>query len=54
MSSYGIVTEEMRARMEEKKKKMPPIRLSSFVDPRQPWVLVPDGSLLGIFDWVSD
>lgn len=34
------------------KRKLPPIRLSSFVDPRQPWILVPDGSLKGYFDWV--
>ena len=50
MTSYGVDS----AKLKEAKDKLPPIKLSSFVDPTQPWVLVPNGSLLGFFDWVSE
>ena len=49
MTSYGIETSKLKAARE----KLPPIKLSSFIDPTQPWVLVPNGSLLGFFDWVG-
>lgn len=48
MSSYGVETSKLK----DAKKKVPPIQLQSFLDPRSPWVLVEDGSLLGFFDWV--
>lgn len=48
MSNYGVPT----AKLKEARSKLPPIKLSSFVDPREPWVLVPDGNLLGFFGWV--
>lgn len=48
MSSYGIDT----SKLHESRQKSPPVRLKSFFDLNQPWVLVPDGSLLGFFDWV--
>jgi hypothetical protein len=49
MTSYGIESSKLKAA----KDKLPPIKLSSFIDPREPWVMVPNGSLLGFFDWVS-
>lgn len=49
MSSYGVETSKLK----DAKKQLPPmIKLQSFFDPRLPWVLVEDGSLLGFFDWV--
>ena len=29
-------------------------RIWRFIDPREPWVLVENGSLLGFFDWVPE
>lgn len=49
MTSYGVESSKLK----EAKDKFPPITLRSFIDPTQPWVLVPNGSLLGFFDWVS-
>jgi hypothetical protein len=47
------VSQSQSGRKESEKRKLPPhIRLSAFADPRQPWILVPDGSLQGYFDWV--
>jgi hypothetical protein len=48
MTSYGIDSAKLKAA----KEKLPILKLSSFADPREPWVLVPNGSLLGFFDWV--
>lgn len=50
MASFGVP----QAKLQEAKKNIPPIKLSSFLDPREPWVLVPNGSLLGFFDWVPE
>jgi hypothetical protein len=50
MASFGIP----QSRLKEARTKLPPIKISSFVDPREPWVLVPNGSLLGFFDWVPE
>mmetsp|Transcript_15785 Transcript_15785/g.29782 ORF Transcript_15785/g.29782 Transcript_15785/m.29782 type:complete len:366 (+) Transcript_15785:186-1283(+) len=50
MASFGVP----RSTLREAKSKLPPIRISSFLDPREPWVLVPNGSLLGFFDWVPE
>lgn len=46
MSSYGASSSEIK----EARKELPKIKPSSFLC--GPWVLVPDGSLLGFFDWV--
>eukprot|EP00956_Cyclotella_meneghiniana_P042242 scaffold248397_cov82-Cyclotella_meneghiniana.AAC.2 len=48
MSNFGLPPEKLK----EARSKLPPIKLSSFIDPREPWVLVPDGNLLGFFHWV--
>jgi hypothetical protein len=48
MSNFGVPSEKLK----EARSKLPPIKLSSFIDPREPWVLVPDGNLLGFFHWV--
>jgi hypothetical protein len=48
MSNFGLPSEKLK----EARSKLPPIKLSSFIDPREPWVLVPDGNLLGFFHWV--
>jgi len=48
MTSYGVDSAKLKAAREN----LPPINLASFVDPRKPWVMVPNGSLLGFFDWV--
>jgi hypothetical protein len=50
MASFGVP----QSTLKEAKSKLPPIRISSFLDPREPWVLVPNGSLLGFFDWVPE
>ena len=36
-----------KSNIPNEKRKLPPIKLSSFIDPREPWLLVPDGNLLG-------
>jgi hypothetical protein len=52
MTSYGS---ENLTKIKAEREKLPPLRLlSSFCDPRQPWVLVPNGSLYGFFDWVPE
>lgn len=48
MSNFGVRPKQLK----DARSKLPPIKLSSFVDPREPWVLVPDGNLLGFFHWV--
>ena len=48
MSNFGLPSEKLK----EARSNLPPIKLSSFIDPREPWVLVPDGNLLGFFHWV--
>jgi hypothetical protein len=48
MSNFGLPSEKLK----DARAKLPPIKLSSFIDPREPWVLVPDGNLLGFFHWV--
>lgn len=50
MASFGVP----QSTLKEARNKLPPIRISSFLDPREPWVLVPNGSLLGFFDWVPE
>ena len=37
----------------DQKKKMPPLKVSSFLK-TDPWLLVPDGNLLGFFTWVPE
>ena len=46
MTSYGVETSKIK----EAREKAPPLRLSSFLS--RTWVLVPNGSLMGFFDWV--
>jgi hypothetical protein len=48
MSNFGLPRETLK----DARSKLPPIKLSSFIDPREPWVLVPDGNLLVFFHWV--
>ena len=48
MSNFGRTS----AQLKDDRSRLPPIKLSSFIDPREPWVLVPDGNLLGFFHWV--
>ena len=48
MANFGVSTEELK----RAKANLPQITLSSFIDPRQNWVLVEDGNLLGFFGWV--
>jgi hypothetical protein len=50
MASFGVPQSELK----EARKRIPQIKISSFLDPREPWVLVPNGSLLGFFDWVPE
>ncbi len=47
MSSYGLTREKVKEAVNER---FPRITLSQVIF--GPWVLVPDGSLLGFFDWV--
>jgi len=37
---------------DQKEHQMHHIAISSFFDPAKPWVLVPNGSFMGFFDWV--
>ncbi len=48
MSNFGLPSETLK----EARSRLPPIKLISFIDPSEPWVLVPDGDLLGFFHWV--
>lgn len=48
MTSYGVETSKIK----EAREKAPPFRLSSFLSRK--WVLVPNGSLMGFFDWVPE
>lgn len=41
-----------RNKEQSSRKKPPILKLSSFTDPREPWVLVPEGSFMNYFDWV--
>ncbi len=41
------------AKLKAAKENSPSLGLGSFFDLSKPWVLVPNGSLLGLFDWVS-
>lgn len=50
MSNYGVDSDKVKSA----KEKLPRLGLLSFIDPRQPWVLVPNGSLLGFFDWIPE
>jgi len=36
------------------KEDFPKLTILSFIDPRKPWLLVPSGSLMGYFDFVSE
>jgi len=51
MATYGkeVMTDEER---EAARKRKPELTLWDFANPRGPWVLVPEGSLMGYFDWV--
>mmetsp|Transcript_5528 Transcript_5528/g.6783 ORF Transcript_5528/g.6783 Transcript_5528/m.6783 type:complete len:339 (-) Transcript_5528:48-1064(-) len=46
--AYGVETSKIK----EARDKLPELRLSSFLS--RNWVLVPNGSLLGFFDWVPE
>ena len=50
MASFGMPKEKI----DNAKKNLPKITLTSLIDPRNDWVLVPNGSLLGFFDWVPE
>mmetsp|Transcript_5396 Transcript_5396/g.5925 ORF Transcript_5396/g.5925 Transcript_5396/m.5925 type:complete len:429 (+) Transcript_5396:602-1888(+) len=50
MSNFGVHSSKLKEARESISPKL--LKLTTFFDPRQNWVLVPDGSFMGFFDWV--
>lgn len=51
---YGGKPESADETREKQQQLLRSLSFRDFLDPDKPWVMVPEGSLLGYFDWVSE